>query len=48
MTIDLLKTGVQSTPETSFMPNIPQTMENVQHYVPTMIKPLSQTFRKSL
>jgi hypothetical protein len=28
-----LKTGVESTPETSCISNIPQTMDNVQHNV---------------
>jgi hypothetical protein len=31
-----------------FFSNIPQTMGNVQHNVPKMNHPLSQTFRESL
>lgn len=34
MTTSLLKTGVQPTPETSCIVNIPHTTENIQHSVP--------------
>jgi hypothetical protein len=34
MTTNNLKKGGESTPETSWFSNIPQTMDNIQHSVP--------------
>jgi hypothetical protein len=48
MTTNHLKTGVESTPETSCTSNIPQTLDNVQHNVLIMNQPLTQTFTESL
>jgi hypothetical protein len=47
MTINHLKTGAEPTPETLHISNIPHTMDNVQHSVPIMNQPLSQTFTEA-
>jgi hypothetical protein len=36
MTTNYLKTGVESTPETPCLSNIPQTVDNFQQNVPIM------------
>jgi hypothetical protein len=41
-----LKTGAVPNPETSCISTVLQTMDNVQHSVPVMNQPLSQTFRE--
>jgi hypothetical protein len=47
MTSNHLKTGIQPTPETSSISDtLSQTMGNVQHTVPVVNQPLSQTFRE--
>jgi hypothetical protein len=45
MTSNYLKK--EPTPETSCVSNIPETMDNVQHSVSVMNRPLSETFRES-
>jgi hypothetical protein len=47
ITINILMTGVELPPETSFVSNIPQAMYSVQYNILIMKQPLSQTFRES-
>lgn len=46
MTTDHLNMGVETTPETSLTLNIPQTLDNVWHYIRIMNHPLSRNFMK--
>jgi hypothetical protein len=48
MSTDHPKTGVESTPETSYVSTLvlPQTMDNVQNGVSIKNQPLLQTFRE--
>jgi hypothetical protein len=46
MTVNHLKMGVESIPETTCISYITQTMDSAQQSVPIMNQPLSQTFRE--
>jgi hypothetical protein len=47
MTANHLKFKAEPTPEISYISNIPQSMDNVQHNINVMNQPLSQTFTES-